>query len=58
MTREAANPMPCSSDIESAAKVEAKRIGASFASIDTFVFDLDNTLYPRQATSGQRSTTA
>jgi len=46
MTREAANPMPCSSDIESAAKVEAKRIAASFASIDTFVFDLDNTLYP------------
>lgn len=46
MTREGAKPMPSSPDIESAANVEAKRIAASFASIDTFVFDLDNTLYP------------
>ena len=46
MTREGAKPMPRSPDVESAANVEAKRIAASFASIDTFVFDLDNTLYP------------
>ncbi|HEY8072220.1 MAG TPA: pyrimidine 5'-nucleotidase, partial [Methylocystis sp.] len=38
--------MPRSPNVESAANVEAKRIAASFASIDTFVFDLDNTLYP------------
>ncbi len=46
MTREGAEPMHRPVDIEPAENDEAKRIAASFAAIDTFVFDLDNTLYP------------
>jgi len=45
-------------DSETADPSEAGGVVSRFARIDTFVFDLDNTLYRHPRTSGPRSTIA